>query len=370
MATVKPFSRSGQRGRKNSWRMMRGRFGASRSASPTTASVPVAAAARRNWRLVVGINSKRASLSEHQRHTHAYLQNNRMEASEVKRSEEVDAANSSAGRKWTLLKAIRSIEETGAQHSCGIRQIYIIKRVAGGSAESQSVTAVRAATSTHLRSAAKHRTTASAAAVTATAAWRTALSLILVAACTLQFGSESDGLGEPKIQDEVRRAGAVVDGNYLLTGCGQRVVESAERRAVGRATCGAGIGAGGGGNKSGTIVEDCISIQIIGSNDVKGCAGTGNQKRAQTKKVGQAKASAEKQPMPGIEGGAAVVVTDVVGVRREAGNATRIAIGIVQGVETEELNLGANAHIRVHDELVLSEVCLRCVLIDLRSSGS
>src|SRR5882762_9033233 len=52
---VKPFNRSGQRGRKKSFRRMRGRFGSSRVASPAIATAAAAAAARRNWRLVVGI---------------------------------------------------------------------------------------------------------------------------------------------------------------------------------------------------------------------------------------------------------------------------------------------------------------------------
>src|SRR5580704_10176083 len=106
-----------------------------------------------------------------------------MEGSEVKRGEEVDAANGRTAGKRTALNAVWSVEVTRAENSCRIRQIYIIKRVASGDTKSQGVTAVGAAASAHLRSRAKHGTaarTTAAAAATATAG-RTTLPLALVA---------------------------------------------------------------------------------------------------------------------------------------------------------------------------------------------
>ena len=58
---VKPSNRSGQRGRRKSWRTMRGRFGSSRIESPARATVPAATAPRRNWRLVIGRADKRTN---------------------------------------------------------------------------------------------------------------------------------------------------------------------------------------------------------------------------------------------------------------------------------------------------------------------
>src|SRR5271155_1673773 len=108
-----------------------------------------------------------------------------MKGSKVKRSEEVDAANRRTRGKRTALKAIRGIEETRAQNTGGIRQIYIIKCVAGRGAEGQSVTTVGAGAATHLRSRAEQRAARTTAATATTAASRTTLSLVLVAAGTL-----------------------------------------------------------------------------------------------------------------------------------------------------------------------------------------
>src|SRR5271155_1014229 len=163
---VKPFSRSGQRGRKNSWRTMQGRLGARKSASPAMATAPAAPALKRNWRLVVGIQDKRNysagiygmsirifRITEARDALHGQLSSCSVLArkrldpgyltaawlcpkeSEVERRDQVDTTNGSAGGEWTALKAIRRVEVTRTQNAAGIRQIYIIKRVAGRSAK-------------------------------------------------------------------------------------------------------------------------------------------------------------------------------------------------------------------------------------------
>src|SRR5947209_19295840 len=74
--------------------------------------------------------------------------------------------------------------------------------------------------------------------------------------------------------------------------------------------------------------------------------------------VGQCDAASEKNTMPNVEGDAAIVLADVVGIGGESGHARSIAIGVVQGVEAEQLQFGADAHIAVHDQLILLEIAL------------
>jgi hypothetical protein len=69
------------------------------------------------------------------------------------------------------------------------------------------------------------------------------------------------------------------------------------------------------------------------------------------------------------KGSAAVVGADVVGVRGKAGNSGGVAVGIVQYVVAEKLNLRSEANVGVGDQLILPEDAFGNVAVKISTGG-
>jgi len=62
--------------------------------------------------------------------------------------------------------------------------------------------------------------------------------------------------------------------------------------------------------------------------------------------------------VPNVKGATAIVLADVVGIRDETGRAGSVALGIVQRVIAEQLDLGSNPNVGIQNELILLEIAL------------
>src|SRR4029077_1059889 len=204
-------------------------------------------------------------------------------------------------------------------------------------------------------------TSASAA---STAAWSP---LSLIAGRRFCFGPKPKGLRKAQVQHEVRRAGFGIDGQKFS---GPRGIECSELRAVNGTLRGArACGTSGGRHKSRTIiVVDLVSVLIDGRRDVKRRAGTDDHERTQTNQIRKGDTAAQKQSVPNVKGGAAVILGDVVGIRREAGDAGSLSAGVAQGGEAQRWGFGADPYIGVQDELVLFEIAFGNVAVGVASN--
>src|ERR1019366_2838764 len=129
---------------------------------------------------------------------------------------------------------------------------------------------------------------------------------------------------------EVGGTGQIVDGNLrVLLRRGIRVAAaSGDRRKRARA--------GRKGPKFGEDVVLPIVAQSLAHGDVVGRAGIENHKWTQTKPTRQSDRTPHKYPMPDIKGSTPVVQAQVELIRRKVRGAGGVAVGIVQGVETEQ----------------------------------
>ena len=130
------------------------------------------------------------------------------------------------------------------------------------------------------------------------------------------------------------------------------------------------IGSGGsGGGEGGTIVEDGIAVIVLAGGDVEGWPGVRHHERAQPDSFGQRERAAQKQAIPGIKCGAAVIRRKIIRIGREGTDPRRVAVGKIQGVKAEQRKPRAQAKIHIRDELVLIEESIRLILIKVPFIG-
>src|ERR1700691_1880009 len=157
-------------------------------------------------------------------------------------------------------------------------------------------------------------------------------------------------------------AGFGIDGYKLAR---TRSIEGSKLSAVDGAGGIRACRASRGRDETGTIVVLKISVLVDGRGDGERRTGTDHHERAQTEQIRQGHAAAQEEPLPDVERSATVVLADVVGVRGKVGDTRRVAVGIAQRVEAEELDFGANFYVGVHDQLFLFEIAFGDKAVDI-----
>ena len=160
------------------------------------------------------------------------------------------------------------------------------------------------------------------------------------------LGPKTKSLTYPKIQSEPVRTRCIVNRNNRHPRYGNQI-EAAVRRVH---------NAGGAG---GAIPSGCarvvygVSVDILPGGDVKRRAGTGDHKWTDAESVSQADGTTEKNAVSNVECGAAIILREVEGIRRNVGSAGGVAVRIIQGVVSEERKFRTHSNAAIHNKLIL-----------------
>ena len=119
---------------------------------------------------------------------------------------------------------------------------------------------------------------------------------------------------------------------------------------------------GGASSKRGPRIVNGILIGIRARGDVERRARTGNHERAQTKPARQSNRAPKEYSVTYVETRAAIILLQVIGIRRKLRDSKNVAVRIIQGVVTKQRKSCAYAHAAIDDQLVLLECAFGLIL--------
>lgn len=257
--------------------------------------------------------------------------------------------------------AIGHAEERRSQRSDGRGKVHVIKDIASVDAEHDAIAA-------RCARAAEAAATARGRAYACRASAAPLPSATILARAHLSRGAfgqpaEAEGFGDAQVQRKLARAGEIVDGDDGLAGSWLRI-ESTEGRtedAAGNLRDRTGRRR----DKAGTLVKERSAGQILAQGDVVRHSGTSHHERAEAQAIAQSYGAAEENPAADVEGRAAVVRHEIVGIGGKTIRSGGVATGVVQRVVGIEREFGSGTDCGVEDQLVLPEDAGRFVLIDV-----
>src|SRR6187402_1113877 len=283
----------------------------------------------------------------------------------------VSAKASNDRNRFTEVGAVDGSNLSGIRH--------IVEQIERLSAEIEVVTMVIVSTAT--KGSATTRTTAAGTTSTASppaTASSARRSAGVRGCCRTGTLAEAEGFTNTQVEADVRRPGAVVDGDSVVI-CDDR----SRRRSLewvneisgdGLAGCrvdhrSRAASRGGTVRKHRAVIELRVSIDVTSGGQAVRRTGVNVHERAQAELIWKAEVTKEEETVCVVEPGATVVCARVGGIRWEVAGTVRVRIRNAEGVVAKERKIARRSVISVGDDLMLLVNTRGLVLIVVSGSS-